>query len=263
MTPILRSPQERKRTPGEAEFFKAARLLTILPFPAGREPPRASILMYFPAVGLIVGLLLAALAWLLGPLPASISALLIVAFWILITRGLHMDGVSDTADALFSVADRIRRLEIMRDPHAGPMGMMAVFLVILGKTLALWELAPDLRVPAVLLAAIYARWILVPACALFSYARSEGLGAAYIGKATFGHVAASTACAAGLAYAFGGTAALLLIPLSILAGLGVGLAANRAFGGITGDVLGAMVEVTELAVLLGAACFRPAGLIWV
>ena len=123
-------------------FSSALTFLTVLPF--GRRssaPPEASSLFYFPVVGMIIGGLLAAVdglgsLFLFDPL----RALLDVAFLALLTGGLHLDGLADSADALYLHHDREKALEIMKDPRVGVMGVLVLIFCLGFKLTGLWVL---------------------------------------------------------------------------------------------------------------------------
>ena len=147
-----------------------------------------------------------------------------------------------------------RRLEIMRDPHLGAFGAAALVFVLIGKISALSALDSDERVCAILISATLARMLAVAACAMFQYARLEGLGAAYIGRAGWPHAVVSLAAPAALGFYF--HASMIPFAVSALAGLSVAFFSNRSLGGITGDVLGAVIEISECAALMAFAAMR-------
>lgn len=230
-----------------SSFFDSIRLLTLLPVPASEEPPRPTLLYWFPIVGFLIGLMLAGtdrlLLW-MSPKILWICPILLVASWMAITRGLHIDGLADTFDALGAVGDKARRLEILRDPHVGSIGVSAVVLLLFAKIWTLMSLSPETRAVALLGSAISARWSVVPACAIFPYPRREGLGAAFIGQAKSSHIIFTSAATLLMIVLFTHCAIPLLMT-TLLTGLGVAVLAHQAFGGITGDVLGAMIEIAE------------------
>jgi len=163
----------------------ALRLLTRLPVP---EPPPeddgqdsvARSLAWYPLVGLILGALLWGLAAMLaaGAAPSLLSAALLLAAWVALTGALHLDGLADTADAwLGGLGDRERTLAIMKDPCAGPAGVVAVVLVLLLKFAALAALATAPQ-PALLLAPVLARMALTALFLTTPYVRPGGIGLA-------------------------------------------------------------------------------------
>lgn len=232
-------------------LFDAIRLLTLLPVPRSDRPPRAALMVWFPAVGILIGLILTGADRMMGwisPRAVWISPLILSAMWIALTRGLHIDGLADTFDAVGKVGDRARRLEILRDPHVGAFGVVAIVFAIFSKIWMLMSVAQFSRPAALIAAAVCARWVVVPVCMAFPYARPEGLGAAFIGQATWRHVLLSGLITAAVLIGLECLSAPLLITV-LICGFGIAWMANRSFGGITGDVLGAVIEVTECAVL--------------
>ncbi|HAJ37358.1 MAG TPA: adenosylcobinamide-GDP ribazoletransferase [Chloroflexi bacterium] len=231
--------------------------LTTLPVPSHTLPPdalrRAGV--WFPVVGLLIGALLAGAAWGLGWLfPPAVTAVLVVALWAALTGALHLDGLADCGDGLLPPVRRERRLEIMRDPRVGAFGVTVLVLTLLLKAAALASLTATW--PALLLAPIWARWLILAAARQPS-ARPEGMGA------SLGPVLDTPrlAFAALLPLVLTGGVSVWHAPVlaaaggAVLAALGVLWLAQRRLGGVTGDVFGAVVEVSE-AVFVCIACVQ-------
>ncbi len=234
-------------------FIAAFSFLTVFRLP-GREPVKEDLVespAWFPAVGLAIGLGLLLIGWLdrVFDVP-RVSAFLAVVFLAGITRGLHLDGLADWADGLGG-KDRDDTLRIMSDPSVGSFGIIALIVVLFGKYLCLSELfSRDASFSALVLAPVISRWMLSFFLIRMPYARAEGIAGIFkenpppylIQKAG----------------AFVLVCILLLSPLRGLAywGWGFGVSwlvyrqARGRIGGITGDVLGAMAEASELAVLV-------------
>jgi adenosylcobinamide-GDP ribazoletransferase len=204
--------------------------------------------LWYPFVGLIVG----AITWLawkgaLFLLPASVAGVVTLVVWVVLTGGLHLDGLADCCDGLLSSTSLERRLEIMKDPHVGAFGVIGLVLVLMLKAAALGSLAPASS-PGILLASSLARWCILPA-ALLPLARPSGMGAdlALGFRSSFIIWGAITPLAIAISLGARGS-------VSALAGLGaavlvLGLAKSR-IGGVTGDVFGMVVEVVETVVLI-------------
>jgi adenosylcobinamide-GDP ribazoletransferase len=231
----------------------AARYLTIVPLPgaSGHSPEalgRAA--PWFPLVGVALGAALVAVDRLCGLLfPPILTALLTVTAWKLATGGLHLDGLADCLDGLMG-RDRQHRLAIMRDSRIGVFGALGLIIALLLLLGVLAELPPDVRWRALLVAPAVGRAAPPLLARAFPPATPAGQGAIFARD-----VGAGGTVTAGLSALVVSVLALSLagVAVYVIAGLvavGVGAFATRRLGGITGDVLGAGVEVTELAALL-------------
>lgn len=240
-----------------ADLHLAAAFLTRLPLPdCGPYRPGglARAMRMFPLVGAALGAAgggvyaLAALA--LPPLPA---ALLAVLAGVLLTGALHEDGLADTADGLGARGGRERRLEVMRDSRSGAYGVLALVFSVGLRASALAALASPLAVLGALAAAAALSRAMVPAAMqVMPPARADGLGA---GAGVPDATVAATAALFGLGAAMAGLGlqgALAAAFAALLAAFALRALALRALGGYTGDVLGAIVQAVEIAVLLAA-----------
>ncbi len=205
-----------------------------------------------PAVGLLLGLLAAGLLLALRALSGDdlLPAVAAVAALAALTRGLHLDGLADLADGLGSYAPPERAREIMKDPGVGALGLVAVVLT-LGLQVAALAAAGAPGGRAVLLAALVGRVAVTGACTARSPAATPGGLGALVAGTVPEPVAAGWAV---LAVAIGAVLAGPLGALAVLLALGAAELlrwhAVRRVGGVTGDVLGALVEVATTAVLL-------------
>jgi adenosylcobinamide-GDP ribazoletransferase len=228
-------------------------LMTTLPFKlpddwSEGDSGRASV--WYPFVGLVIG----ALTWLVwngallnfSPLIAGVVTLVV---WVILTGGLHLDGLADCCDGLLASVSVQRRLEIMKDPHMGAFGVIGLILILFLKAATLASLTP-LSSFGIVLAASWARWCVLPA-GLLPLARPLGTGMGADFASGFRH-----------SFIFWGAIIPLVIAvllgwrgiLSILAGLGAaGLVlwmAKSRIGGVIGDVFGMVIEIVEVIVLL-------------
>lgn len=214
-----------------------------------------------PAVGATLGLFVALLlagADRLTAGPDLLGPALAVAALALLTRGLHLDGLADLVDGLGSYAGAERAREVMKQPDIGALGVCALVLVLLVQVAALAACAAAGRGPASLLLAVTAgRLVLVPACTAGVPAAGEtGLGALVAGTVRRGWTIPLALATVGLgALAMDLTADGLLraaaaVVVALLAARLVRDHAVRRLGGISGDVLGALVEVATTASLL-------------
>lgn len=242
-----------------ADLGRAARFLTRLPIPAERDaPPAGSLaraLRLFPLVGAglgaAAGLVLAVAAWIgLPPLAAALLAIGVVA---LATGGLHQDGLADTADGLGGGRDREHALAIMRDSRIGSFGTLALILVVGLEAAAIAAMAPAAAVAALVAAGAGSRAAIAVAARLLDPARADGLGAA-MGRPDPPAVAVAVALATLAAIVpLGPSAGIAALAAAALATAALGWLARRRIGGYTGDVLGAIQQMTEMTILLAAA----------
>jgi adenosylcobinamide-GDP ribazoletransferase len=241
----------------------ALTFLTAVPLPGGMAIPpsrriAAAAMYWAPVVGLLIGgvaagvLLLAARY---GHTGASLAAVLAIASIAALTRALHLDGLADLADGLGSRKPADQALAIMKRSDIGPFGVVTLLLTVLVQIAALARAEQLGRGPmAVVAAAVAARLAIMVACRRgVPPARPFGLGALVAG--TVHPAAAAVLCLAALA---GATAAGgWQLAAAVAAGLAASLAltglAQRRLGGVTGDVLGAITEVTSAACLLVTA----------
>lgn len=231
----------------------AARYLTIVPFPGGAYAPLPGLgraAPWFPVVGLGIGALLVATDRLTTRLfPALLAALLTVTLWKLVTGGLHLDGLADCLDGLLG-RDPGHRLAIMRDSRIGAFGAVGLILFLLLELAAVAELPSPARWQTLLAAPVIARAAPPLLARLFPAARPDGMGAAFQRdvRAWAPLVVIVIALVAGIAAL--GVAGVLAAAVAMLAAAALGRFFSGRLCGITGDVLGASVEIAELAVLL-------------
>ena len=226
--------------------------LPVRPEQPWQGPDLAASVAMFPVVGLLVGLAgglayAAAVALGLPPLPAAVLAVAATAW---LTGAMHEDGLGDLADG-FGGSTRAKKLEIMRDPRVGSFGVIAIVLALLARVGALAALAGPAPVAAALLAAGAVSRASMPVAMLaLPQAREDGL-ARRAGRPHPARVAASVAIAILLALLLlAPPVAFAAILTATLAACLVALLARQALGGITGDVLGAIQQVAEIAFLL-------------
>ena len=236
------------------DFILATTFLTRLRLPVATvsglsDLRRASRL--FAAVGLLIGLaggIVYAIAFGLGLAP-WLAAALAVAATILITGGLHEDGLADTADGFAGGASREDKLAIMRDSRIGTFGTLALIFSVLLRVAALASLADiDIVLAALICAHAFSRAAMTSVMHWLPNARDDGLSAA-VGRPD------QAAAIIGLAIALVAALVLLqgagLLAMVIAAGAAAGMAllARRQIGGQTGDVLGATEQVAQAAFL--------------
>jgi adenosylcobinamide-GDP ribazoletransferase len=244
-------------------FVTAARYLTIVPLP-DRAPTDAAALgrsaAWFPVVGVLLGLGLAGadrvLTWLFPPI---LAALLTVTAWKLLTGGLHLDGLADSLDGLMG-RDRAQRLQIMRDSRIGVFGAVGLILTLLLELTALSGLPAGLRWRALVAAPAVGRAAPPLLARVFRSARADGQGATFargIGRRGAA-LAALLACGTALLVLGAAGMAAVGFAAAVVSAVAIFLAAR--LGGLTGDSLGAAVELAELGMLLAVAAWAHLGL---
>ena len=251
-----------------AGLRSALGFLTILPVLAGEaKEEMAAGRAWFPMVGFMLGAGLVAidlaLRLVIRLLPDGTSAAtdelppilvggILVGAMALLTRGLHLDGFMDTCDALGGGLDRERRLEILRDPHAGAFAVVGVVILLLIKVAALGALPSASRYWTIIVIPGLARCALLVAMDGFPYVRPGGLGSVFRGGARRGALWVGMIGAVAMTVALTGAAGMVLVAVAGLTAWVVGAWATRLLGGLTGDVYGAVVETAETLLLVAA-----------
>jgi adenosylcobinamide-GDP ribazoletransferase len=221
--------------------------------PATQQARLAEAARAFPLVGLVVGLAGGLAYWIAVHIGLSglLAALLAVAATGALTGALHEDGLADFADGLGCRGDRIRKLAAMKDSHIGSFGVLALVFATGIKTVALAQLyTPDRVATALVAAHVLARAVLPLAMRSLPLATTQGL-AVMAGRPSAQGV--YSALGIGFVLAFFAVflpAAIVAVIVAVVAAALVGAIARRQFGGYTGDVLGAIEQVAEIAVLI-------------
>jgi adenosylcobinamide-GDP ribazoletransferase len=230
-------------------FRQAVGLLTRLPVENTTGFDRAAA--WFPAVGALVGSVVAGTYVILFPwLPSVLAAGIAVGVGVWLTGAFHEDGLGDTFDAFGGASTVEEALRIMRDPGLGTYGTIAVTLSMLLRIVAVGSLSPGAAVAGIVLGHTLGRANAVAVMATTPPARIDGLGAS--GVAAVSASAAGWAIISGLALSAAaagwwvGPAVLLTVLASAIARR----VAVRRIGGVTGDILGACEQVTEIVALV-------------
>jgi adenosylcobinamide-GDP ribazoletransferase len=227
---------------------------------------------WFPFVGLIIGVILLIVDYVVVQLfQPLLAAGIVVVFWVIVTGGLHLDGLADCFDALFVPVPSERRLEILRDPRLGSFGVIGLCLYLLLKLLAIYsinsrspylliniyQVSQNIKSPifALIFAPVIARWLLL-LVGRQPLARSEGMGSSFADGLTPSILAVGAIIPLFL-LVWGGIIAILAFSLAFLLTLAIIKISQNRLGGITGDVLGLTVELAELAILLIYAIHIP------
>lgn len=232
----------------------AFQFLTIIPLPFGIRCEKEDLgrsTAFFPAVGLAIGGVLAGVDWLIYPwIARPFGDALLITLLTLLTGALHLDGLADVCDGLAARGGRERFLAVMKDSQVGAVGAVGLVLGILLKWQALVAVPPELKWQALLLFPALARFGQVLTMTGARRARQDGLGAAIAqgtGAVTLA-AAFATAAAAGF-YLLGLKGIVPLAALFLLTVAGR-MFFQRKLGGLTGDTIGCLNELSEILALV-------------
>ncbi|MEW6141788.1 MAG: adenosylcobinamide-GDP ribazoletransferase [Chloroflexota bacterium] len=232
-------------------FWLALQFLTIIPVPKTGEVDASKLgasLSCFPVVGLLLGFILFGLDWGLSYLfPPGVTAAVIVLVLAVLNGGHHLDGLADTCDGLVSGKTPDERLELMTRSGIGAFGATGICVILLLKFAALYSVGDR---AAVLLMPVLSRWVVVGAILVFPYARASGMGTPYKQGVRWYHflIATVIALAASLATFWLAGIAIMLLVWAIA--YGVAALLKSKLGGLTGDSYGAIIEVSEVLILV-------------
>lgn len=256
------------------KFALAASYVTCLPlyrFKANEEIDLSGLAKYLPLVGLLLGLILSISSILLTLLGVNdiLAAVLLTVLWLLLTNGLHLDGVMDTADGIFSHQNQERMLVIMQDSRVGNFGVLTGVCILLLKIAAMQAIFSTSLPVILLIAPIFGRVAECYAIGRYQYARAEGKGKIWhdTTKLPLDLMVALIVPLALCAYLvyIGFYYVITYAIASLITGLIAAAYLNKKVGGHTGDTYGAVVELTEsismiLLILLSGLFTLLAGL---
>jgi len=260
--PVLKNPL--------AKFALATSYITIIPLSkllqiegeTNDTELLAGLTKYLPSVGMLIGLVLCSLSFLLSLGPEAgirpiLNAVMITIAWLVTTGALHFDGLMDTADGIFSHRNRERMLEIMQDSRVGNFGALTGIAVFALKVSAMAAISPQALPLALFLIPMWSRFAEAYAIAHYPYAKPEGKGKVWhdttkvpndllialivplFFTVVLGIIVSESAYVTAIFAAFSGLAA--------------GSYLNTKLGGHTGDTYGAVVEISETLTLVGLA----------
>ena len=234
-------------------FWIALQFLTVLPIelktmPSAKQNGQA--ILFYPFVGLLIGLILFGVSLILVKLPILLIASIILVLWIWLTGGLHLDGLADTADAwVGGFGDPERTLKIMKDPSCGPIGVLSLVVVCLLKFAALYVLLEQHLNTFLILVPVLGRSVPLFLFLTTAYVRDKGLGRSitdFIPKKltwTFFVITIALLCMfkwLGLVIFICFIAVLFYLRALFI----------KRIGGITGDTVGAAIELIETGLML-------------
>ena len=238
----------------------ALRTLTVFPVPGRDTETFSRSLFWFPVVGLLLGLIQAAIGYFGSHFAWNeLSAAIVVLGGIALTRGMHADGLADLADGFWGGRTREAALRIMKDPNVGSFGAIALSGMMLLKWIAILKLVGLGAFEFIAAGVLLARWVQVSLASALPYARSEGGTAqAFVSGAGAFHIVVTSILTLIFLFSLFRTdlyALVAVIPAALAAAVLTGVLSYRKIGGVTGDVLGAGSEVAELFVWIAAALY--------
>ena len=209
---------------------------------------------YFPLVGAIIGIFLHGINILAGKITENrqIAAIIIIIAEIFITGLIHIDGLADTADGLFSYAEKEKILEIMKDSRVGTNGAVALILYFMTKVILLSEIRPEY----IILYPVISRLSTSINAGLGEYARKNGMSNGIIGKNGKKEAGISIIITMILSFIILKAKGLIILIFAILFILLLMKGVKRKIGGITGDTMGASLELTSILVLLAGVVLK-------
>ncbi len=236
-------------------FFTALQFLTVIRLSKSIDTTGEKLgrsMACFPLVGFLIGLVLVVVRFVLGMVfPSSLVDILVIATLVIVAGGLHLDGFADMVDGLAGGADREKTLAIMKDSRIGSFAVTGLVLLLILKLFALIEVPEEIKNRALLIMPVLGRWTTVQLASCFNYARpGYGTGLAFTrfaGKKEY--VISSLITAAIVTGLFLLKGLLILVFIMVLTFL-FGLFFKKRIKGVTGDIMGAGCELSEVATLL-------------
>lgn len=232
-------------------FFSALSFLTIIQTPKQASWDDGKKILYFPLVGLLIGVLLYGVDRFLSVYSyREIRAVLDVLFLAVITGGLHLDGLADSADGLFSHKGREKALDIMKDPRIGSMGTIALVFCLLMKTAGIMRIDGESGWVWLLTAPALARSAQAIGLVFMDNARgNDGMGAPFFQKGNY-RVLSLCVLPIGLPFFIDIKMGLLILGLFVFSTATLFRYFRARIGGMTGDTFGAASEVVETTLLV-------------
>jgi len=243
----------RLRALKESPLAAALRFLSVIPIPGEAGTSARSLeeaVPYFPVVGAILGGVAYLLALPITRLfPPYLAAVLMTTTLVVLSGGLHLDGLADSADGLFSSRPRERALEIMRDSHIGVMGVIWLLLIFLLKVTALGAMPASRAAKSIFLMPVAGRVMMLFMMAALPYVRGkDGLATIFYRRARGWGLLWGLILLLVCALTVGGPSGIAAVGASGVIALCFGLYCRQRLGGTTGDTLGAVSELAETAV---------------
>ncbi len=238
------------------QFLLMVQFLTRIPVTARLDVDEKDFgegLAFAPLVGFIIGLILYAIymgASFFLPLPA-VSVVIVVSY-ILLSGGLHFDGLGDTFDGVFSGRPKQRVMEIMKDSRCGTNALLAIICVVLMDIAFIYTLLTNGAPEIIVLFPVTGRLACLVGAGAFNYARDDGLGKSFVNHCGAKHIAAGLITLMVVHFIFGGFGYIFLGAAGAIAGYLLNLFFSKKISGVTGDILGACCELNQMFYLMFA-----------
>ena len=246
-------------------FLAALNFLTIIhaPWRRGVSPEELGrSLSYFPVVGIIIGLILAGLNWVLGLiLPSAVVNVLLIVSLAVISGALHLDGFVDTCDGIAGHKTVEARWQVMRDSRVGGFGIVGACLLLLVKYISLNNVPEPLLMMTLLLMPVVSRWAMVYAIFAYPHAKPSGLGKMFKQEASWLRFIMATLIALAVTMVLARLAGLIIMAGIWVMVMLMAAYLKRKFSGLTGDTYGAINEVAEVCVLILVLILAKFGLV--
>ncbi|MBI5417137.1 adenosylcobinamide-GDP ribazoletransferase [Candidatus Poribacteria bacterium] len=233
-------------------FFIALQFLTILPVEIKSEirpEDFGKALIYFPIIGLLIGIFLALIFSLFNFFPGLVLSAMLLIVPIIITGGIHLDGLADTCDGLYGFKPKEKILEIMRDSHIGAMGAIGIAASLILKFSLLSAIKHEILWKLLILMPLFARWVQVLACYSSNYARNDGKAKYFMEYADKNKFIITTIFTFLIFLLLLKIKGIILFSISIIQILIFMNYIKMRIDGMTGDTIGAISEIAEIAIL--------------
>lgn len=231
-------------------FFSTISFLTTIPTPKKFSQELKHLIIFFPLVGFIIGGTLL-LVNILGSFffPKQVVNLLIILSFVMITGGLHLDGLADTVDGFYAGKNKEDILRIMDDARTGAMGVIGIVLVLLSKFVLINNIPENIFNQSLFLIPVVGKWSMVLLLKISKSAKEDGLGNTFVKNTTSGDFILSGLFTFLITiFLFKLKGILILLAVSVIIFVFSGYT-RKKIGGITGDTLGAINEGCELLTL--------------
>ena len=241
-------------------FILGIQFMTSLPIPININVKREDfqkIVAFFPAIGLIIGLFEAFIYYISSRfLTHNSASFMAIVSHIIITGAIHIDGLGDTADGIFSGRNREKMLEIMKDSRLGTFGALAIIVVIVGKVIMIMEMPKHMIITVLIVAPVIARTMNIFLMYNRKYARqTEGMGDLFIGVLKKENYIIALILGVLITIILGGLTGMKMFVISFIFTILFRNYTEGKLGGITGDILGASDELNEFLIYL-AMCIN-------